>query len=126
MTDTILVTLSRISCCHCGIVFGVPDQWGKERRTDRGDVYCPNGHKLFFSGKSEEQRQRERAERAEAAAARHRCDAEHQSRRAAAARGVVTKTKRRIAAGKCPCCKVKFADLHAHMGRQHPEYADAD
>lgn len=37
-------------------------------------------------------------------------------------KGEVTKLKKRIANGVCPCCKRSFCNLAAHMKTQHPEY----
>jgi len=45
-------------------------------------------------------------------------------RQKAAAKGQLTKTKRRVANGVCPCCNRTFADLSAHMHGQHPEYGE--
>ncbi len=50
-------------------------------------------------------------------------DAAHQRRKAAAARGQLTKTKKRIAKGICPCCNRSFVNLERHMTGQHPDYA---
>lgn len=47
----------------------------------------------------------------------------------AAARGQVTRLKRRAANGVCPCCTRTFADLKRHMANQHPDFtleSDAD
>ena len=41
----------------------------------------------------------------------------------AAIKGHLTRTKKRIAAGVCPCCKRTFQDLARHMSGQHPTYA---
>ncbi|HEX9950777.1 MAG TPA: hypothetical protein VGB53_03340 [Rubricoccaceae bacterium] len=42
-------------------------------------------------------------------------EAERQKRRAAAQKGAHTRTKKRIAAGVCPCCNRTFQDLARHM-----------
>ncbi len=39
-------------------------------------------------------------------------------------RGVVTRTKRRISNGVCPCCSRMFQNLAKHMASKHPEYVD--
>lgn len=113
-----------ITCCEsaCGITFAVPATWHRERHRDHSWFYCPNGHRQHYPGKSDVERLRERAERAESNAQRERERAERQTRSAVALRGVVTRTKNRIAAGKCPCCKAKFADLKQHMDAEHPDY----
>ena len=40
-----------------------------------------------------------------------------------ATKGVVTKIRRRVANGVCPCCKRHFVNLKRHMSGQHPEFA---
>jgi hypothetical protein len=135
LTDTTIggdgVTLT---CCRagCGISFAVPRWWDAERRRDHTFWYCPNGHSQYFPTKSDVEKERERANRAEVErdVARRRAEyhqqrAEAETRRSVALKGVVTRTKKRIAAGKCPCCRERFPDLKAHIGAEHPGYADA-
>jgi hypothetical protein len=68
---------------------------------------------------AEQQRTAWATERAESQA-RALVSAEHRLR---ATRGVVTKIKRRVAHGVCPCCQRTFKDLARHMEGQHPDYA---
>lgn len=89
----------------------------------------PNGHKQYFSGKTEADKERERAdglqrqlEAAEARSKRQRELREAAERQAAAARGQVTKIKKRVGNGVCPCCNRTFSDLQRHMHTQHPEF----
>jgi hypothetical protein len=46
----------------------------------------------------------------------------HQERRINGYKGVVARTKRKIAAGRCPCCSHQFKDLERHMTTKHPGY----
>jgi hypothetical protein len=34
----------------------------------------------------------------------------------------MTRIKKRVAAGVCPCCNRSFKDLARHMAGQHPDY----
>lgn len=118
-------------CCSCGMTFAVPTEFDRRRREDHKTFYCPSGHPQSYTGKSEEQKQRERAqllerrlanrdedlraERAAHATTRHRLNA---------TKGVLTKTKKRIAHGVCPCCKRTFANVERHMSSQHPDYVE--
>lgn len=43
----------------CGIHFGVPERWDKERHRDHAAMYCPNGHVQFYTKKTKEQKLRE-------------------------------------------------------------------
>lgn len=111
------------NCCECGIHFGVPPRLIAQKRDKGGSFYCPNGHELCWK-ETELDRLRKQAERARAAetAARDQRDAAQRSARAL--RGVITRERRRVANGVCPACNRTFANLAAHMGTQHPEFAD--
>ena len=39
-------------------------------------------------------------------------------------KGQVTRIKKRVANGVCPCCNRTFKDLAAHMSTQHPDYIE--
>lgn len=126
---TLSTTLTTIDCCACGITFAVPKVWEQQRRDDHAGFYCPNGHSLTFYGKTEAEKLRERLETAEARAEVLRKEADRQrdrlareQRSHAATKGQLTKTKKRVAAGVCPCCSRSFVQLARHMAGQHPEY----
>lgn len=113
------------NCCSCGITFGVPTDFDAKRREDHQSFYCPSGHPQSYRGKTEEQKQRDRAERLERQLANR--DEDLRSTRASliATKGQLTKTKNRIAKGICPCCNRSFVDLGRHMAGQHPDYTEA-
>jgi hypothetical protein len=121
------------SCAVCGTRHAFDQAINDRALNSRGlngrQIYCPNGHSWHYLGKTEAQVERERAERAERDrdAARQSRDyetqrADRETRRAVAMKGVVTRTKRRIAAGKCPCCHKRFGDVAEHMTAEHPGY----
>lgn len=121
-TDTATVT-----CCDCGLTFVVPGAWDREKRESHSGFYCPNGHSLVYKGKTKAEREAERY-KADAEFYRDRAESERRRRETAersraATKGVLTRTKNRIAKGVCPCCNRTFRDLAAHMAGQHPEYA---
>lgn len=119
-------------CNSCGVRFALTEEFQNKRLEVRGPnnpFYCPNGHKIWYIGKSDADVQRERAEslarQLEAADRRTREQREAKEaaeRRAAAARGQVTKIKKRASAGTCPCCTRTFANMAEHMKREHPEF----
>ena len=39
-----------------------------------------------------------------------------------AAKGQISKLKKRASAGVCPCCNRSFQNLRRHMGNKHPEF----
>jgi len=118
-------------CYKCGMAFGMPPYFHRQRREKGGDFCCPQGHGQHYITtevqrlKNELAREQHRREQAETDASRQRGYAQATERRLRATRGVVTRTKNRIARGVCPCCNRYFADLHRHMETQHPDYADS-
>jgi hypothetical protein len=105
--------------CWCGTRHAIPEElYDLQTRQKRdGDVftpiYCPLGHKWFLGGKSraddlEKQLVVERARHDQTLA---ELDGERKNHNRtsdglSATKGVVTRTKNRIANGVCPCCKL--------------------
>ncbi|MGB8510232.1 MAG: hypothetical protein WCD76_17770 [Pyrinomonadaceae bacterium] len=130
------VELDLQTCATCGIAFGAPAHFFKERRADHRTFYCPNGHGLGF-GKSaaeieteklrrqlEEKDRRIRFEQEQSACERRQREATE--RRLSATKGVLTRTKNRVSKGVCPSCNRQFENLHRHMNAKHPDYAAAE
>jgi len=130
-TSTKLVTEE---CISCGVLFAMPDELNDRlRETPTTAFYCPNGHKQWYTGKTDAQKEREKRELAERQLATERsrrdqaqAEAEHQRHRANGYKGALTKTKRRVGKGVCPCCNRSFTDLADHMETKHPDYASVD
>jgi hypothetical protein len=119
------LTLATEECCKCGVLFAVSEDLRNQWRKTKATFYCPNGHPQSYTESEADQlrRQLEAAQR----------DAEWQKNRAAsmekqlvAQRGVVTKLKKRVGAGVCPCCQRTFKQLAAHMQTKHPEMLTAN
>ena len=120
-TGTLVVT----SCPVCGVMHAIPEGLNQQAKRHGKSVYCPLGHSWVYT-KTVEQDLAEAKRDAEYY--RGRLDAERTQRRFTerqlrATKGVVTRTKKRIAAGVCPCCHRTFQQLARHMAGQHPEYA---
>lgn len=116
----------------CGVSFAVEDGFDDRRRNDHATFYCPNGHTLSYSGKTEAEKERARADRLQKQVEQREADIRFEQRRLdnerrahAATKGKLTKTKNRVAKGVCPCCNRSFANVGRHMAGQHPEYAAA-
>lgn len=117
------------TCCRCGVTFGLGAEHYAELLKTRATFYCPNGHGQHYTGKTEAQKQRERAELLErqlgyATAGREawKDQAQVAERRRRAEKGHRTRLRNRIAAGECPCCHEKFPELGAHMAEAHPDF----
>lgn len=129
-TQTYFGTLVVIDCCDCGMTFGMPQEFNRNRLDDGKSFYCPRGHKQFYTETTtqklrkqleSEKQQREWAD-SRARAARDQADAAERRRRAA--KGALTKMKKKVAAGVCPSCEQQFPDVGAHMQEQHPDFVD--
>lgn len=126
MTLTASETLITEVCCNCGVLFAMPKYLQVKLRENREYFYCPNGHQQHYTGKSEAEEQRERAERLATQVKQMGNRLETEKRSHSATKGKVTKLKNRIANGVCPCCNRTFANLGKHMANQHPEFEGED
>lgn len=116
----------------CGVMFAIDDGFDDRRRADHRNFYCPNGHTLSYNGKTEAEKEKARADRLQKQVEQREADIRFEQRRLdnerrahAATKGVLTKTKKRIGNGVCPCCNRTFADLGRHIAGQHPDYAES-
>lgn len=134
-TITRTITIRSTNCGVCGITFGLASDFMTARQDDGRVFCCPNGHQISWQAANEaaktERRLREAADAARSLAqreARRRSSAEAAARtadyKARAAKGQLTKARRRIAAGVCPCCNRTVSQLANHMATKHPDYAD--
>jgi len=130
---SILASLSfkTTTCITCGCPIAMVNNFYDSRLKDHVDFYCPNGHSQHFIDETEEQKLKKQLERvtkekewAEQATKRAREAADHSDRRRAAAVGRLTRMKKRVQNGVCPCCKRSFENLHRHMTTKHPDYAE--
>lgn len=118
-------------CAYCGVPFAISHDYDERRRDDGRGFYCPNGHVMSYD--SRDRKRMEQLER-EATAAKNgarwaREDAERQRQKARradyqarAAKGELTKAKKRAAAGLCPCCRRTFQNVQRHVQSQHPDF----
>jgi hypothetical protein len=136
--DTITKTFNGIAAvqmqCWCGVAFGIPKslydhyQVANDRKAQSYSLYCPLGHEMV-PVKTDAQKLREELARTKATLDQRderitelRESVERQTRRINGYKGVTTRLKRRIQAGRCPCCSHEFKDLGRHMKNQHPSW----
>jgi len=99
----------------------MPDNILRVHREKGTSFYCPNGHsQCFTTTEVDRLRQQLRAVRDERDWAQKGRD--RAQRQTAAQKGNVTKLKRRIKNGVCPCCNRSFENLARHMAGQHPDF----
>lgn len=118
-------TLTTLDCGMCAIPFAIPSDLYQGATQDGRWFWCPNGHRIHFY-ETENQKLQDELARAKTGLIRERQDREAAERSNAALRGVVTRTKKRVGKGVCPCCNRHFANVQRHMEGQHPDYIDAD
>lgn len=132
-TTTFTGTLVAISCGKCGIHFGLDKAHRQALKAEHATFYCPNGHARWYPppGETEEEKLQARLERQQRRASRlvarldqAEAEAAHNAARANGYKGALTKVKKRLGAGMCPCCSAEFKDVAAHMRRMHPEHVD--
>lgn len=128
MTITETVTMVSEECCNCGVLFALTADYQRRMIDSHDRFYCPNGHGQSYTGKTDEQKAIERAERAERQREqmeRRLANAQEDARAAhaslVATKGHLTRMRRRIANGVCPCCSRAFTNVRRHMETQHPD-----
>jgi len=118
----------RLQCTQCGVVYFFPEKWCVNAAEKKTGWECPNGHGQMFRDSERDQLRRERDRLKQRLAQKddeinwqrdRREAAEHTAR---AYKGHVTRIKRRVGKGSCPCCKRHFTNLEKHMASKHPEY----
>ena len=126
MTYTVSTTgtLTGLTCWVCGVDFALPEILHRKRTEDGKDFWCPNGHAIAYGPSLLDQEKKRRA--AAEARATHADDQRRAAeRQLSAARGQMTKLRKRVGNGVCPCCKRTFQQLGRHMKAKHPDYADS-
>ena len=106
-----------VTHCWCGIALAIPENLHRFAKSKPHDVYCPLGHIFVFRDTYKEKYDAERR--------RHEATREllaQEERSHTATRGHLTRTKKRVAAGVCPCCHRTFQQLARHMAAKHPHY----
>lgn len=123
-----------IDCARCKTEFGMSDKiyaTALERR-EEFLFYCPNGHsQSFVTGQSEAEKLRQERDRLVQRMAQKDDEIKYQreqrelaERRVSAAKGQITKIKKRAFQGVCPCCNRQISNLQFHMHAKHPNYVE--
>jgi hypothetical protein len=118
---TIKQTLTVLDCAACGMVFGISEEFESRRRADHALFYCPAGHSQSYTGPSEAEKQRQRAERLERQLANKDEDLRVTRASLVATKGQLTKVKQRADRGVCQHCHRSFVNVSRHVATKHPE-----
>lgn len=113
-----------MQCGTCGVWHTIPKIKYDTAYKEGGFWHCPNGHSRGWQNGHDKQeivklcRERDRLQQR---VAEKDDDIATKEREVAAQKGLVTKLKKRAAAGTCPCCQRTFTNMATHMRKQHPE-----
>lgn len=114
--------------CWCGIRHAVPSELYEfmERQHANGQkqrgITCPLGHSWAIAGEGEAEKLRKQLDREHTRLAATRDLLRAEERSHTATRGHLTRQRKRVQAGVCPCCGRTFKQLAAHMKTKHPEF----
>lgn len=114
--------------CWCGLPFAMPTRLYEQCRKEGETFYCPLGHSVAFKEPEADQLRRERDRLKQRLAQQEDTikswaeEAERHKKAATAAKGQVTKLRKRAKHGVCPCCSRTFQNLAAHMKTKHPKF----
>lgn len=133
MSTTITIELIAEACLTCGVVFGLSNSHQKQLIQTGSTYWCPNGHGQHYTARKQAEEQikelqnklsqeREAAEYWRKSYYGEQEDHDGTKRRLSATKGALTKTKRRVGSGTCPCCSRTFKQLSRHMRDKHPDY----
>lgn len=116
------------SCCVCNSPVALTKAHYNRAKAAGTAFYCPNGHELSYReteldrAKQKIAQQELQIERERRNAQFHKNEADRARRSTSAIRGHLTRQKKRIANGVCPCCKRTFHALARHMKTKHPDF----
>lgn len=126
-TETIIETFKVVSCYTCGTRFGIISELYRRVAIDAiGSIYCPAcGHQTCWRESDDQKKIKELERKLEWEAnevTKQRLARKEVEASLNATKGVVTRMKKRIGNGICPCCHRNFHNLKRHMNTKHPKY----
>jgi hypothetical protein len=117
------IFLEEIRCGTCGIMHAVPQDWIKNKRSEKGDIHCPNGCVRTWT-ESDADRLRKQLENRERELRESKCEVLRKQQALDSerlAREKIENKLRRSNKGVCTCCNRSFENLQRHMKTKHPE-----
>lgn len=121
-TETVL--LVTLNCSECHILFALQKEMNSGLQQNHTTFYCPNGHRQYYPGKTEEARLREQLSEAHANVAHYRELFATETKAHSATKGQVTRLRKRVLAGDCSFCHRHFPNVEQHMRDEHDKVAD--
>lgn len=115
------------NCCACGIPFFMPTYHYKRLLANKGEsFYCPNGHSMSYTGKTEAQKLKEQLDQLKKEKELSETEMQDKWLDALSEKQKLEKKLKRLHNGVCPCCNRSFGNLQQHIKKQHPELLKSD
>lgn len=116
----------QLICCYkCGVPFQVPeDLYDQKLMRDRKLFWCPNGDVQRFISETEAKRLQRELDKEKLRSRTLRSERDFERNSARALKGHLTRTRKRVGSGVCPCCSRTFQQLARHMKARHPAYTE--
>lgn len=114
--------------CWCGINHAVPNNLRDFQLRQHRDgepvtsIFCPLGHEHAPAGEGKAAQLQRDLDRANSRSRANLAALETERRSHSATKGQMTKLKKRVGKGVCPCCNRHFTNVERHMATRHPEY----
>lgn len=122
MTDfTHLAKFEVETCCNCGMQFGMPSAYQRQRRNDKQWFYCPSGHQQHDTGPTEAARLKDELERKQSMLDAERARAQTLAKQRDEVSRAHLRMRKRVMNSICPCCNRTFQNLLRHMQTEHAE-----
>ena len=121
--------LATVTCGKCGGIYAISERYRLHKQEHGGYWNCPycqcgwgfgESDISKVSGRLRAAEQQVELERKRTEWARQ--DARITERRRRALKGQLTKVKKRVSHGACPCCNRSFENLRRHVQVKHPSY----
>lgn len=120
--------------CWCGMPFAVPSSLMRIHKRNvqhsgqPGDasIVCPAGHRVQFGGETEAQKLRKELDRERQRRMRSDEQLDHERNSHRTTRGHMTRLRKRVGRGVCPCCNRTFANVARHIESKHPDFAESE
>ena len=112
MSVIIGVSFTQETCCTCGIIYALEDCYRNRllEKRERGETYCPNGHKWWFRGQS-----------VESTITQLKLQVQEKDNALSEERQKRQRLEKRVQKGICLYCKRTFGNLAKHMQCKHPK-----
>ena len=118
---TISTASDWVSCCTCGVLFGMSNKHVEQLRLTGKNFFCPNGHTQTF-GEGEADKLRRERDRLKQQIAQRDDAVKAAEQRVQQAEKTASRLQKRAKAGVCPCCNRTVSQLARHMQSKHPDF----